>query len=231
MGNLNPGNGTSAASQALNFASAEANNGYYSGVGTCLMWVRETFGFQTDPVSGNPPTAAEGWAQVPSGDKHAGDTNPPAGVPVYWTGGSSGAGHVAISAGGGNVYSTDFGQSGYLGDGRVHASSINAINTDKNLHYAGWAPYVGPSPISGAGQYGTVYNTPGTGETTVSGSAPTSGGDTSAASGSSFLSGVGGALASPFQDLFSALGNGLLRITYGLIGLVLVIMALHQAGK
>lgn len=226
MGTLTPGNGTTSSSQAINIASSEANNGFLSGVGTCLMWVRETFGFTTDPVQGNPPTAAEGWAQVPAGQKHT-DTDPPAGVPVYWTGGSSGDGHVAISAGGGNLYSTDFGPNGYIGDGRVHATTIDVINRDTALKYAGWAPYIGASPISSAGNYGTAQSTPGTGETVATSSGSTS----SSGSSSGLLSGIGGALTAPFTSLFSALSQGVERIAYGLVGLVLLLMALHQAGK
>jgi hypothetical protein len=84
----------------------------------CLRFVRLLYGhdgvrrvaaLNFSPANHRDPFAAEAWqnAQI----KHQPRTGvqpkaPPAGVPVWWTGGASG--HVAISAGGGYVISTDY---------------------------------------------------------------------------------------------------------------------------
>jgi hypothetical protein len=56
-------------------------------------------------------TAASAWSKTR--DRHG--STPPKGVPVWWTGGSRGFGHVAISAGGGFVIRTDTGGRGRVG--------------------------------------------------------------------------------------------------------------------
>lgn len=74
--------------------------------------------------------------------------------------------------------------------------------------------------LTSAEQGGTPVSATTASASTASTSTPTS-----------FLSGAGSLLLSPFQSLFSSLGQGLERIAIGLIGLVLLFMALHQAGK
>jgi len=227
MGSPTPGTGTTFGQQALAFAQTYINNGVDFGVGACLAFVRSAYGFATDPVtprSGSVPTAADAWAETPAAERHT-DANPPAGVPVYWTGGSSGAGHVAISEGNGMVASTDFGPSGYVGDGRVRSVALSSIaQHDPNLRYAGWSPDLGDTPAS-SGTYGTVYDTPGTGMTTTTGTAPSSSG------GGLSLSGIAGSLLSPFTSLFAAAGKGLLRVGLILAGSVVLLFALHQLGS
>ena len=61
-------------------------------------------------------TAHAHWLAIPSGDKHAGDRSVPAGGLAFFSGGSSGAGHVMISIGGGTFISTDINGSGTLGN-------------------------------------------------------------------------------------------------------------------
>lgn len=220
MGNLSPGQGTStdAAVQSVQQAAAMANNGVLFGVGTCLAFVRSVLGFATDPVTasdGAAPTAADAWNQVPQAERF-GDANPPAGVPVYWLGGSQGDGHVALSAGNGQVYSTDFGPNGYVGDGRVHLTSIAIINGDSSLHYQGWSPYLGDTSASNGNYSGGGVTTP---QTTTSTSGP-----------SLSLGGIAGTLLSPFSALFSAAGKGLARVGYGIVGLIVVLAALKMLG-
>lgn len=77
--------------------------------GMCLREVRECFG-----VGPGAADAAEAWANAKH--KHP-ETNPamiPRGVPVFWTGGSHGHGHIAISTGTGKVWSTDIIRPGYF---------------------------------------------------------------------------------------------------------------------
>lgn len=83
--------------------------------------------------------------------QHAGDTNPPEGAPVFWTGGGNGYGHATVSVGGGKVRSTDQQKSG-----KVSTVPISEIAKDWGLAYAGWTediagirlPYLGGNPTN-----------------------------------------------------------------------------------
>ena len=70
--------------------------------------------------------------------RHAGDTNPPNGAPVFWTGGSSGYGHAAISVGGGRIRTIDQ-QSG----GTTSEVPLSEISRDWGLPYGGWSEDLG----------------------------------------------------------------------------------------
>lgn len=102
-------------------------------VGMCDNFVANMYGFSSSGYA----TAVKNWQGTPSTLKHAGDWNAPAGALMYWSGGSTGAGHVAISLGNGNIISTDATKLGSVG-------TISARTpTDKWGHpYLGWAyPY------------------------------------------------------------------------------------------
>jgi hypothetical protein len=92
--------------------------------GMCLKFVRTCYNVQPAYA-----TAAIAWSKTRY--RHA--STPPKGVPVWWTGGSRGFGHVAISAGGGYVISTDAG-----GRGRVGRTSIAHITNAWGQTYRGW---------------------------------------------------------------------------------------------
>lgn len=94
----------------------------------CLWWVRMLY-----KIPAAAPTAVAAWDAVAVEHRH-GWYNPPAGVPVFWTGGSQGAGHVALSDGQGGVWSTDIG-----GRGTVTRVPISRIHAVWGLSYAGWA--------------------------------------------------------------------------------------------
>lgn len=65
---------------------------------------------------------------------------PAAGALCWWTGGSAGHGHVAVSAGGGYCWTSDFGPNGYIGDGRIRKVLISSIHQhDSILYYKGWS--------------------------------------------------------------------------------------------
>lgn len=104
------------------------------GVGKCLWTVQEWYAAPHEF-----PTAFAQWegARV----KHAGDRNPPAGVPVFYSGGRSG--HVAISTGHG-IRSTD----------AVHPGQVSEVDLDWPLRewghqYVGWTGDLGGLSIHG----------------------------------------------------------------------------------
>jgi GH25 family lysozyme M1 (1,4-beta-N-acetylmuramidase) len=105
---------------------------YASRLGTyepnlCLRMVRECFG-----IPALYPDATAGWRNT--NHKHT-DASPPSAVPVWWTGGADGHGHVALSAGGGYVWSIDQPQTGTVG--KVTIPSIHS--RWPNVTYAGWS--------------------------------------------------------------------------------------------
>lgn len=132
------GNTNSRAAAGLKFAKAQNASGASSWRNLCAALVRTGYGFGTGAWGAVAHTAAGAWQMVVKKDRH-GWFEAPAGVPCYWTGGSSGAGHVAFSDGLGNVWSNDFGPHGYIGDGRVRLVPQGAISAhDGALKYVGW---------------------------------------------------------------------------------------------
>lgn len=100
----------------------------------CARWTRAQFGvvalgdFDADGAA----DAEDMWkaATLP----HPGDRKPPAGVPVYYGGGSTDNGHAAVSLGGGMIRSTDA-----RGAGRVGTVSIDFPTTTWGMPYLGWS--------------------------------------------------------------------------------------------
>lgn len=128
---------------AVDVAQQDAANGTPFGVNACWVFVRKALGY-ADPIPGY-GSASQAWMQVKARGGTYTSQTPPAGVPVFWTGGSSGYGHVAISNGNGQVYTTDFdgASNKWVMDGKVHLASIDQINkASPSLHYAGWATEV-----------------------------------------------------------------------------------------
>jgi len=76
--------------------------------------------------------AATAWRNT--NDRHPGDKNPPRGAHVFWTGGSSGYGHAAMSLGNRKIRSTDAG-----GRGVVATKDIDWFSANWGLTYGGWA--------------------------------------------------------------------------------------------
>lgn len=110
-------------------AWARGQLGSRSWGGRCEAFTRTALGFP-----GQYPSANAAWAA--SGEKHPGDFNPPAGVPVFWalTGPNAPYGHVALSIGGGKAISS----SNEAGHAVVSVISIRGF-TDAYAHYRGWA--------------------------------------------------------------------------------------------
>lgn len=102
-------------------------------VGMCARWTREQFGVQAlgDFDGDGDADAVDMWQA--SKLKNAGDRNPPRGVPVFWSGGSAGHGHAAISLGGGMVRSIDRPRSGL-----VSSVPLSEMESAWGLKYLGW---------------------------------------------------------------------------------------------
>jgi hypothetical protein len=100
-----------------------------SEVGMCLREVRECF-----DVGPRADDAAEAWRDA--AHKHP-ETDPrkiPRGVPVFWTGGSAGHGHIAIATGyRGRCFSTDIRRPGYFDQ-----VPIEEISEKWGLQLVGW---------------------------------------------------------------------------------------------
>lgn len=113
-------------------------------VGMCLQWSRERA-----TIGALQPDAATAWKHAHN--RHPGDKNPPRGAMVYWTGGSKGYGHIAVSLGGGKIRSSDAN-----GNGTPATVSIDWPTQKWGMPYAGWAdnvndqviPGVVPAPVS-----------------------------------------------------------------------------------
>lgn len=116
------------ASTVVSRAAQYARGGTNFGVGKCQTFVRSCYG-----SPGGAASAAAAWSAAKY--KHPGDANPPAGASVFWVGGSRGYGHVAVSAGGGSIYSTDV-----KAPGRVALTTISWLNQHwGSLRYVGWS--------------------------------------------------------------------------------------------
>jgi hypothetical protein len=111
------------AEQTAKNAEADSTNDPGYCLQQCRMWAG---------IGSMYPDASTAWRNT--NDRHPGDMNAPRGSAVYWTGGSHGYGHIAISVGGGKVRSTDAG-----GSGHVATVSIGWVHDHWGLPYAGWA--------------------------------------------------------------------------------------------
>lgn len=108
-----------------------------NGVGMCLQWSRERAA-----IPSLQPDAATAWKHA--FNRHPGDKNPPRGAMVYWTGGSKGYGHIAVSLGGGKIRSSDAN-----GNGKPATVSIDWPTQQWGMPYAGWADNVNDQVIPG----------------------------------------------------------------------------------
>ena len=114
---------------AIDVARAWSKSGHYCGVGQCLATVRQYFG-----ISSKYGTAAASWYAANHKYRVHSGYAVPRGVPVYWTGGSHGAGHIALSVGGGMCLSTDWKRSG-----RIDYARIDDITRAWHLNFQGYA--------------------------------------------------------------------------------------------
>lgn len=100
----------------------------------CAQWTREQFGVGAlGDFDGDGAADAEDMWKA-AGLRHPGDRHPPAGVPVYYGGGSADNGHAAVSLGGGMIRSTDA-----RGDGRVGTVTLDFPTVAWGMPYLGWS--------------------------------------------------------------------------------------------
>lgn len=99
-----------------------------SWIGFCQIFVRSCYG-----IAALWPSAASAWEHAKRRHKTSNARAIPRGVPVFWTGGTGGFGHVALSRGDGSVWSTDF-----VRAGRVDVADIDAITRGWGLKLVGW---------------------------------------------------------------------------------------------
>lgn len=130
-------------SVSLANARAESHKSAAYKAGQCLAHVNNWL--NTPHLGGD---AAGSWAHAKH--KHT-DDNPPAGAAVFWTGGSSGHGHIALSEGNGTISTTDYPKTGHTGIG----VSIHMPKDHWGLHYAGWT-----SDLNGVDIPGLVTDPP-----------------------------------------------------------------------
>lgn len=96
--------------------------------GWCLVFVRSCYG--VGPLY---PSAAEAWWHAAHKHRAAEPETIPRGVPVFWTGGSHGFGHVALSRGDGSCWTTDL-----IRAGKVDVAPINKVHARWGLELRGW---------------------------------------------------------------------------------------------
>jgi len=114
----------------LAYLRDQAATGARFDVGLCLQRVRMAYG-----IAARFPDAASAWAGAAHKHPTTDLASIPAGVPVFWTGGAHGYGHVAVKAGGDtvDVWSTDLERPGHFD--RVDGRRIGAT---WGLRLVGW---------------------------------------------------------------------------------------------
>lgn len=115
-------------------ASAPAPRLWY---GLCLRFVRTALG-----IPAVYPSAIAAWKGAQN--KHTAGP-PPAGAPVFWSGGAYG--HIALSVGGGRVLSTDIRRRGH-----VDEVAIDLVHDRWGLTYLGWSEDLNGRPVDLAGR-------------------------------------------------------------------------------
>ncbi|MGC4111910.1 MAG: peptidoglycan-binding domain-containing protein [Nocardioides sp.] len=110
--------------QAIAYARAHQTNEE----GFCLRYVRTAF-----DVGPKFLTAADAWRGAQFKHPVTKGVLVPRGAPVLWTGGSRGAGHIAIATGNGDCWSSDAG-----GSGIVAKVNIDELTARWRITFEGW---------------------------------------------------------------------------------------------
>jgi hypothetical protein len=100
----------------------------------CARWTRSQYGVAAlgDYDGDGAADAEDMWKAATL--RHPGDRLPPAGVPVYYGGGSQDNGHISVSLGGGLIRSTDA-----RGAGRVGTVPLDYPERIWGMPYLGWS--------------------------------------------------------------------------------------------
>lgn len=115
--------------QACHRAREQAQHGPTAQAGMCLSMVVDAY-----QVHHGVPDAIASWRMAVH--KHRAPATGaaiPRGWPIYWSGGSAGHGHIAISAGGGFCWSTDIKR-----PGRFDLVRVERIRDQWGLTLLGW---------------------------------------------------------------------------------------------
>jgi hypothetical protein len=125
---------------ALAYASGQAKSHNPIWYRRCLAFVARAYGL---PGSGT-SYAIDIWSQMPVSMRHTGSANIPTGALLLYRTGSR-AGHIALYAGSGMVYSNDI-----KGNGKIALVKFSdLVGGIWNLNYVGWTPpYFPHSPLS-----------------------------------------------------------------------------------
>lgn len=113
---------------AISEAREEHDEGITFGTGLCLQRVRLCY-----HVDAKYPDAASAWRNATHRHPETKPSAFPRGVPVFWTGGSSRHGHIAIATGDGECWSTDI-----LRGGHWDKVPIGLIHQRWGLTLVGW---------------------------------------------------------------------------------------------
>lgn len=117
--------------QALAYLRERFEHGPDVGTGWCLREVRKAYG-----IAALHPDASTAWRKAARKHPTTDLASIPPGVPVFWTGGAGGFGHVAVKAGGRghDVWTTDF-----VRRGRFDRVDGRKIGPTWGLKLEGWA--------------------------------------------------------------------------------------------
>jgi hypothetical protein len=129
---------------AINWAASRiGDSGWYR---MCLSFVRQAFG-----AAGGVKDAKTSWAQTRNKFSASNPSKIPAGVPVFWNGGSNG--HVVLSTGGGRAISTDYPTSNIVGGG-----TISGISSWLGQQPSGWAADINGKSVYPLRRGGTIMS-------------------------------------------------------------------------
>jgi hypothetical protein len=116
--------------QAIEAARRQSNRGPSFAAGMCLQRVRLCFGVGSGALD-----ATKAWEAADHKHRTTTTRDIPRGVPIFWTGGSGGHGHIAISTGNGRCISTDIHRRGFFDE--VPITEINR-RWGSSLRFQGW---------------------------------------------------------------------------------------------
>lgn len=121
---------------AIRNARDQSHNGPQFGLGQCLLRVRECYGIPSggDFDGDGDADAEDAWKRATKKHRTSNPASIPRGYPVYWLGGSHDNGHIAISTGAGQCWSSDIVRTGFF-----DFVEITEIHDQWGLELVGWS--------------------------------------------------------------------------------------------